>query len=54
MNKLTTKSSKFEIRAPNLDQSSIEPEMQLFADCKVEVVEPDTPLLKRNKLGRIG
>jgi hypothetical protein len=28
--------------------------MDFFSDCKIEIVEPDTPLLKMNKLGRLG
>jgi hypothetical protein len=37
-----------------LDHNSILPELDLFSDCKIEIVEPDTPLLKKNKLGRLG
>lgn len=54
MNRLTTKTSKFKIEAQNMMEQSNMSDDDLFPDCKIEIVEPDTPLLKKNKLGRLG
>lgn len=54
MNRLTTKTSKFQIQAQNMMEQSNMSDDEIFPDCKIEIVEPDTPLLKKNKLGRLG